>query len=145
MDTHQSKPAWINADIPCVFSFFIFVLYCRLSFSFFETGFTVPCQISFISSDWCTARQSCSRWRRSSVVPPSNTFSQNTPSELTPNFEESYMLSTSPDIISCFQIVFMILFSLTWDYMGEKLTTTAPLKVHNKFTPKNSCIHLGRV
>ncbi len=37
-------------------------------------------------------------------------------------------------------------FSLTWDHMGEKkLPTTSPLKLHKRFTPKNSCILLGRV
>ncbi len=36
-------------------------------------------------------------------------------------------------------------FSFTWLHMGEKLQTTSPLKVHSRFTPKNSCILLGMV
>ena len=41
-------------------------------------------------------------------------------------------------------------FSLAWDHTGEKkkfkkLHTTSPLKAHNRFTPKNTCILLGRV
>ncbi len=29
--------------------------------------------------------------------------------------------------------------------MGEKKLQTSPLKVHNRFSPKNSCILLGRL
>ena len=44
-------------------------------------------------------------------------------------------------------IYFFFWFLLTWDHnvQKEKIKTTSPLKVHNKLTPPNSCILLGRV
>ena len=32
--------------------------------------------------------------------------------------------------------MFFFSFSLTWDHTREKIQTTSPLKVHNRFTPK---------
>ena len=70
-----------------------------------------------------------------------------------PNLVERYLFTISPDNVFFFFFKnfafvffydFFFSFSLTWDHMGEKLQTTFPLKVHNRFTPKKNSLYTSR-
>ena len=51
----------------------------------------------------------------------------------------------SPDFLLLFFKISHFLFFYYFFIWEKKLQTTSPLKVHDRFAPKNSCILLGRV